>query len=119
METSCALPGGRVLAPPGMFAAPALLVECRPQIPTNPHEVCTPGAGARRRAYYHHFCAGAPKGRSYHASFGDPNALHVYDVWDSQADFDAFGATLMPILAKHGIDPGQPQIAPIYKIIVG
>ena len=61
--------------------------------------------------------AGSPKGRLYHASFGDANDLHVFDVWESQADFDAFGATLMPILTKNGVTPGQPQIAPIHNII--
>lgn len=63
--------------------------------------------------------AGSPKGRSYHSAFGDPNALMVFDVWDSQADFDAFGATLMPIMAKIGVDPGQPDIMPIHNIIKG
>lgn len=63
--------------------------------------------------------AGAPKGRTYHSCFGDPAGLHVYEVWSSQEEFDAFGATLMPILAKNGIDPGQPSIAPIHNIIKG
>ena len=61
--------------------------------------------------------AGSPKGRLYHASFGDTNDLHVFDVWDSQAEFDAFGAILMPILAKVGVTPAQPQIMPIHNII--
>jgi len=29
--------------------------------------------------------AGSPKGRSYHSAFGDPNALMVFDVWDSRS----------------------------------
>jgi hypothetical protein len=61
--------------------------------------------------------AGSPKGRLYHASFGDTNDLQVFDVWDSQAEFDAFGAILMPILAKNGVTPAQPQIMPIHNII--
>jgi hypothetical protein len=40
-------------------------------------------------------------------------------VWDSQAAFDAFGATLMPILGGAGIDPGEPVIAPVHNIITG
>lgn len=63
--------------------------------------------------------AGSPKGRLYHSSFGDPNDLHVFDVWESQAEFDAFGTTLMPILAKNGVTPGQPQIMPIHNVIKG
>lgn len=63
--------------------------------------------------------AGAPKGRLYHSCFGDPNELHVYDVWASQAEFDAFGAVLLPILAKHDIEIGQPAVMPIHNTIVG
>lgn len=61
--------------------------------------------------------AGSPKGRLYHASFGDTNDLHVFDVWDSQAEFDAFGEILMPILTKNGVNPAQPEIMPIHNII--
>jgi hypothetical protein len=61
--------------------------------------------------------AGNPKGRSHHSSFGPDEALMVYDVWDSQADFDKFGETLMPILGEIGLDPGQPDIMPIYNVI--
>jgi hypothetical protein len=63
--------------------------------------------------------AGSPKGRVYHAAFGDPNNLAVFDVWTSQADLDAFGAVLMPILKAAGITPGQPQSMPIHNIIKG
>ena len=41
----------------------------------------------------------------------------VYDVWDSQEDFDAFGQTLMPILAELGVDPGQPDVMPVHNIV--
>ncbi len=63
--------------------------------------------------------AGNPKGRTYHSAFGADDHLMVFEVWDSQADFEAFGATLMPILAKVGINPGEPQIMPIHNIIKG
>ena len=60
---------------------------------------------------------GSPKGSLYHAAFGDTNDLQVFDVWDSQAEFDAFGAVLMPILAKVGMNPPQPDIMPVHNII--
>ena len=41
---------------------------------------------------------GAPKGRSYHVCYGDPNNVQVTDVWDSMEDFQAFGKTLVPIM---------------------
>jgi hypothetical protein len=34
--------------------------------------------------------AGNPAGRSYHASFGEPDKLMVFDVWTSQKAFDKF-----------------------------
>ena len=62
--------------------------------------------------------AGHPPGRSYHASFGPTDNLMVFDVWSSQAAFDKFGKTLMPILQQLGIDPGQPAVMPVHKVIV-
>jgi hypothetical protein len=61
--------------------------------------------------------AGAPTGRSYHCAFAGDGGLHVFDVWDSQADFDSFGETLMPILGELGVDPGEPMIAEVHNII--
>ena len=60
---------------------------------------------------------GSPKGRLYHASFGEPNDVMVFDVWTSQAEFDAFGAALMPILAGSGVTPAKPHIMPIHNVI--
>ena len=61
--------------------------------------------------------AGAPKGRLYHACFGPSDKLAVFDVWDSQDNFNRFGETLMPILKELGVDPGQPAVMPIHNII--
>jgi hypothetical protein len=41
----------------------------------------------------------------------------VFDVWTSQAAFDKFGKTLMPILQQLGIDSGQPTVMPVHKVI--
>jgi hypothetical protein len=62
--------------------------------------------------------AGNPPGRSYHAAFGPKDKLMVFDVWTSQAAFDKFGKTLMPILQQLGIDSGQPTVMPVHKVIV-
>jgi hypothetical protein len=59
-----------------------------------------------------------PAGRSYHACFGPDDKLSVFDVWTSQAAFDKFGRTLMPILQTIGIDPGQPMVMPMHNVIV-
>jgi hypothetical protein len=62
---------------------------------------------------------GAPAGRTYHAAFAMEGGLHVFDVWDSEESFGAFGETLIPILTNAGINPGEPMISPIHNIIIG
>lgn len=62
--------------------------------------------------------AGHPPGRLYHACFGSPESLAVFDVWTSQAAFEAFGQTLMPIMQQIGADPGQPSVMPVHNVIV-
>lgn len=62
--------------------------------------------------------AGNPSGRSYHAAFGPKDKLMVFDIWTSQKAFDRFGKTLMPILQQLGIDPGQPNVMNVHKVIV-
>jgi hypothetical protein len=61
--------------------------------------------------------AGHPTGRSYHSAFGPSNNLMVFDVWASQASFEKFGITLMPILAHLGVEPGKPEIMTIHNVI--
>ena len=63
--------------------------------------------------------AGAPAGRLYHACFGAGDKLQVFDIWESQAAFDKFGETLMPILNEVGLDPGQPMVEPVHNLIPG
>src|SRR4030095_688907 len=62
--------------------------------------------------------AGNPAGRSYHTAFGPKDNLMVFDVWTSQSAFDQFGKTLMPILHQLGIDPGQPEVMPVHRVIL-
>ena len=61
--------------------------------------------------------AGKPAGRVHHSCFGPAEKLMVYDVWDSQESFDAFGQTLMPILGEVGVDPGTPDVMPVHNLI--
>ena len=63
--------------------------------------------------------AGSPKGRSYHVCYGDPKGVTVTDVWDNMDNFQAFGATLVPIMTALGVDPGQPDIQEVHNIIIG
>jgi hypothetical protein len=63
--------------------------------------------------------AGAPAGRLYHACYGSPERLRVFDVWDSPASFDRFGETLMPILQEIGFDPGTPEVVEVHNVVMG
>ena len=63
--------------------------------------------------------AGAPAGRLYHVALETDGLIQVFDVWDSQESFEAFGETLLPIMAELGADPGQPQVSPVHNIIEG
>ena len=62
--------------------------------------------------------AAHPPGRVYHACFGTNESVMVFDVWTSQAAFDKFGQTLMPILQQLGVDPGQPRVMEIHNVII-
>ena len=63
--------------------------------------------------------AGAPAGRLYHVPMEVDELIQVFDVWDSQEAFEAFGATLVPIMTELGADPGQPMVSPVHNIIKG
>jgi hypothetical protein len=63
--------------------------------------------------------AGAPEGRTFHVALETDGKINVFDIWDSQAEFDAFGETLMPILAELGADSGTPMPAPVHNVIQG
>ena len=62
---------------------------------------------------------GAPAGRLYHAALEVDGQIRVFDIWDSQESFEAFGPTLMPVMSALGADPGQPMVAPVRNIIKG
>ena len=63
--------------------------------------------------------AGAPKGRTYHVALESDGAIQVFDIWESQADFDAFGPKLMPILTELGVGLKEPMVATVHNVITG
>lgn len=63
--------------------------------------------------------AGAPKGRSFHAALESDGGIQVFDIWESMEDFEAFGATLMPILTGEGVGLKDPMIATVRNVIKG
>jgi hypothetical protein len=63
--------------------------------------------------------AGAPKGRTLHVALESNGEISVFDIWESQQDFEAFGATLMPILAEQGVELSEPMAANVHNVIKG
>jgi hypothetical protein len=57
-----------------------------------------------------------PAGRIHHSCFGEDGDLMVYDIWESAEAFQAFGATLMPILEAVGLDAGQPSVMQLHRL---
>lgn len=63
--------------------------------------------------------ASAPAGRLHHVAMEAGGNVQIFDVWESQEAFEAFGATLLPILSSVGAEPGEPMVAPVRNIIKG
>jgi hypothetical protein len=63
--------------------------------------------------------AGAPKGRSLHVALETDGEVQVFDIWESQEAFEAFGPTLMPILTGLGVEVGEPMVARVHNVIEG
>ena len=63
--------------------------------------------------------AGAPKGRTLHVALESDGAIQVFDIWESQEEFDAFGATLVPILTELGVQLREPMVASVHSVIKG
>jgi hypothetical protein len=55
-------------------------------------------------------------GGLFHACYGEPGHLRVLDVFDSMESFQAFAKILLPIVAEAGVEPGQPEIRPLYAL---
>ena len=56
-------------------------------------------------------------GLELEACFGSGDQMKVSVIFDSQGDFEAFGARLAPILEEMGINPGAPDIIEVHNII--
>lgn len=61
----------------------------------------------------------APAGRIHHVAVISNGNVQIFDIWESAEAFEAFGAVLMPILGRLGVDPGQPAVAPVHNVIKG
>jgi hypothetical protein len=55
-------------------------------------------------------------GRTFHCALEVDGQIRVFDVWESMEQFQAFGATLRPIMSKLGVEPGEPQIMKVHNV---
>jgi hypothetical protein len=62
---------------------------------------------------------GAPDGRLYHVALENDGEIQVFDIWESQAAFEAFGETLLPILTAAGIELNPPMVSTVHNVIKG
>jgi hypothetical protein len=61
--------------------------------------------------------AGAPAGRASHVALETDGEIQVLDVCESKEAFEAFGATLLPILTAAGIETNEPMVARVHNEI--
>ena len=72
-------------------------------------------AGLLHTADNPHICSGKPLVVAMEAD----GLIQVFDVWESEAKFQAFGKTLLPIMKGLEADPGEPQATAVHNIIKG
>ena len=60
-----------------------------------------------------------PQGLISHVGFARPEGgWMVVDVWQSEADFNEFGKTLMSIFQKNGSQVPPPKVIPAHYVLV-
>ena len=56
-------------------------------------------------------------GLLFHVAAPAGNGMFVCDIWESEIHFNAFGAVMLPVLAKVGGTPTAPIILPLHHTI--
>ena len=83
------------------------------------HEGFTPEKYAEALKKLEAAGAGAPKGRTLHVALEAEGSIEVFDIWDSMEEFEAFGATLIPILTESAVKLNEPMVATVHNVIKG
>ena len=59
-----------------------------------------------------------PTGQQYHAAWTVGGDLHVFNVWASQEDSDAYMEQLAPILGELGMGlAGPPEVGELLRVV--
>lgn len=64
---------------------------------------------------------GTPIGRLSHTCYGSSDQHRVVDVWNTPENFQAFGQTLVPIIAQviGQANVPQPVVEPVHSFVKG
>ena len=49
--------------------------------------------------------------------FGSGDKMKVSLLFDSKEHFESFGAKIGPVLSEMGMDPGEPELIELHKVI--
>ena len=49
--------------------------------------------------------------------FGTGDQMKVSLLFDSKEHFESFGAKIGPVLSEMGMDPGEPEVIELHKVI--
>jgi len=60
---------------------------------------------------------GEPAGLIHHSVSGEDGALTTFEIWNSEEEFAAFGAVLMPIVQELELEAGLPTIMPLHRLV--
>ena len=58
--------------------------------------------------------AGDPDGRRVHAAYGE-DQVRMFEVWDSEEQFDTHRERLFGLLQDAGINPGIVEVHPLHS----
>jgi hypothetical protein len=56
-------------------------------------------------------------GLLFHVAAANGEGLFVTDIWETEAQFNAFGAVMLPVLVKVGGTPAVPSLLPMHNMI--
>ncbi len=56
------------------------------------------------------------EGRKHHSCFGEDGQLMVFEIWESQEQYDAFLHYLRPVLQENGISPKNQDIMSVVNL---
>jgi quinol monooxygenase YgiN len=55
-----------------------------------------------------------PSGRKFHAAYGD-DEVHMFEVWESEEQFDEHREQLFATLQGAGVDGGTVEVHPLHS----